>query len=282
MFKDGSISNLYGDVFLVTHAPLFSKERWKSIYRLNTNYYKDAFLQFNRDAPDYNDDVDIGTVWLDFSISPIWQNVEMTDCDSLKRAIVRGNVKSLERLLNSGLMLSERHGFSMCLTDAVKGTLFFLISEAKHSYVGLEKIKVLLDAGVNVNIKDMNGYSALQWSIFFQHDDLIELLITRGANVNDKFKGDIPPLVFSAKHGLKNAVRMLIKYGAKVNMTDHSGKSALMYAAEKGDRETTEFLIDNGADINAKTKNGITVLSLASKKSSDAVMSLLIAKGAKK
>jgi hypothetical protein len=40
-FADPHISKLYAAVFLVTRGPLWSGERWREIWRLNTGYYAD-------------------------------------------------------------------------------------------------------------------------------------------------------------------------------------------------------------------------------------------------
>ena len=42
-------------------------------------------------------------------------------------------------------------------------------------------IKLLLEKGANINIKDKNGYTPLMWSCKYNHTEIIELLLDKGA-----------------------------------------------------------------------------------------------------
>lgn len=48
-FVGNSLAPLYSDVSLATKAPLWDKDRWSAIWRLNTGYYKKHPPEFNRD-----------------------------------------------------------------------------------------------------------------------------------------------------------------------------------------------------------------------------------------
>ena len=42
-------------------------------------------------------------------------------------------------------------------------------------------IKLLLEKGANINIKDKNGYTPLMWACKYNHTEIIELLLDKGA-----------------------------------------------------------------------------------------------------
>lgn len=50
----------------------------------------------------------------------------------------------------------------------------------------IQTLKILLDRGVNINIKDKNGMTPLMWATYYCHFNIVELLLENGANVNLK------------------------------------------------------------------------------------------------
>ncbi len=90
-------------------------------------------------------------------------------------------------------------------------------------YGNINKIKELLTLGIDVNIQNEDGYTALIWA---------------------SYKGYI------------KIVRALIKAGANVNIQDENGKTALTYASNNGDIEIIRELIAAGSDINIKDNEG--------------------------
>ena len=100
----------------------------------------------------------------------------------------------------------------------------------KAIYQGnIEAAKQYIDAGADVNAKDMHGGAPLRYA---RDKEIVELLIAKGADVN-------------AKAGLRET---------------HLHRSAFF-----GRKEAAEILIANGADVNAKMENGDTPLDVAIK-----------------
>lgn len=91
-------------------------------------------------------------------------------------------------------------------------------------------VPALLDAGADVNAKDLWQRTPLHWAVAYGRDDLARLLIAGGADVNVREEWNQTPLHFAAEHGRADIVRLLI---------------------------------ENGADIDAKTKGQITPLDMA-------------------
>lgn len=113
------------------------------------------------------------------------------------------------------------------------------------------KDKLLLERitlnGVDVNIRDDEGYNPLYWAIKKRSTHNANLLMSFGSSL----------MVGKNKHALFHAITckhhemvvLLIEKGLNTNITDHAGKTALMYAIEAEVFETVRYLIQNDADM---------------------------------
>ena len=128
-----------------------------------------------------------------------------------------------------------------------------------------EKIaKYLIEAGADVNIADDNGDTALVYFSEQKHFDCgydtIKMLIEAGAELNrrDCCNGNTALIYWSQKRcGGSDIVKLLVKAGADMDVQGEGGKTALMVA---GDPETAQYLIESGADIHVADNNGDTAL----------------------
>ncbi len=80
-----------------------------------------------------------------------------------------------------------------------------------------QRVKDLLDQGVNVNVKDQQGATPLAHAAWFGHIDAAKLLIERGADVNAKKTSADGSSVMelATMKGHKDIVGLLKKAGAK-------------------------------------------------------------------
>lgn len=112
-----------------------------------------------------------------------------------------------------------------------------------------EPIVKLLERGIDINTKDENGWSALMYSIYYEHKKITKLLIENKANVNEKNVIGWTPLMLAAWYGDKETVKLLIEAGADVNERDNFGNTALSYAIERKKDEIINLLRENGAKL---------------------------------
>ena len=144
----------------------------------------------------------------------------------------------------------------------------------------LAGVQAELDKGVDVDTKDDNGLTPLQWAALEGHKEIVELLIDTGANVNAWSKYGTP-LHYAASGGYKEIVELLIAKGADVNVKDVRGETALQKAASGGHKGIAELLIANGAKVNAKDNWDQTILHWVAGIGHKEIAELLIANGAK-
>ena len=88
----------------------------------------------------------------------------------------------------------------------------------------VDSVLSLVKAGVDVNIRDNNGMTALMKASENGHVQLVEELIKFGANMNLRNLLHDTALIYAAKEGNLNCVQKLIDMGANVNIQDVNGK----------------------------------------------------------
>ena len=139
--------------------------------------------------------------------------------------------------------------------------------------------KTLLFFGADVNERDKEGNTPIQYAVEEGDIALCKLLIKHGANVNVKDiygdtllhkaikierKGPFFRKVLSPP--IKKAAiicKILLEAGADVNVKNNRGETPLHLAAAKWDFESCKLLIKYGAKINPLTNEGFTPLDCA-------------------
>lgn len=92
--------------------------------------------------------------------------------------------------------------------DENRTTLDFAVATGN-----LELTELLLAAHVNVNHKDIVGYSALHTAVKTQHVDIVRLLLSHGADINIANKVGMTPLSYAENNAAMKQV--LVEAGAK-------------------------------------------------------------------
>jgi len=150
----------------------------------------------------------------------------------------------------------------------------------------IEKVRLLLDKGTDVNERDDYQYMPLHRALEKGRGDIAKMLLDKGADIEAKSESGGTALKtaiwYAGWNDYKDIVEMLLKKGADVNAKDYEGNSPLMTAISTGrnNNEMVEMLLKNGADVNAKDNEGDTALSYASLKGNIEIVRLLLENGA--
>jgi len=112
-------------------------------------------------------------------------------------------------------VLLRKYGGKTCVE------LEALIDAAKKG--NIEDIKQHLAAGGDVNSRNKNGDTLLNYAAYLGHKEIVELLVENGAEVNSKGLADWTPLHLAARNNKKQIVQLLIAKGAEMNPYTTSG-----------------------------------------------------------
>jgi len=142
-------------------------------------------------------------------------------------------------------------------------------------------VRALLKKGVDVNIRDIDGTTALYWAAYENNSETAELLIRAGADVKAANRYGVAPLYLACVNGNAGLIEMLLKAGADPNSAGADGETMLMTASRTGKQEAVMALLAHGANANAKeSRRGQTALMWAAAEGHAEVVKALVEHGA--
>jgi ankyrin repeat protein len=152
----------------------------------------------------------------------------------------------------------------------------------------LKMVKLLVEAGANVNKEREHGFTAIFDYITCIKDctPIVSYLISKGADIHHvEYNGRTPFIkiftdAFPEEADL-NLAKLLIKNGSDINHQDNEGWSAAMYSAENDTPQLLKILIEKKAKLSLKNKDGMTALDVAKENDSKECIKILKKAGAK-
>lgn len=157
----------------------------------------------------------------------------------------------------------------------------------------VEAVRKKLDKGVDVNEKNMYGWTLLLIAIHRGLEGVTDLLLSRGACPNMRLPNRLTalsltcsvtiarkllahgadpnvagiigwtPLMSMAIRKKHDVLRVLLEAGASVHAPSIGGKTALMVGSYSGNEEVVWLLLNYGSDVYAVSEEGMTALMYA-------------------
>ncbi len=152
----------------------------------------------------------------------------------------------------------------------------FLKAVKEQDYAAVNE---LLNKRKNVNETDINGNSALFYTLVSSNGAIMNLLLSHGINPNHGNKAGQLPFLYAVNKGNISSIQSLLDAGANINQTDTSGISAVMIAVFNRNAGLLKFLHVKGAYLNSKDSYGNTLLHIAIKNEDLAVTRYLLENG---
>ena len=143
------------------------------------------------------------------------------------------------------------------------------------------RVRVLLNQGVDLNMKSNDGWVPLIHAVQHGHIALTELLLENGANARVVDKHDNPVLHHAICYNQKHTLRLLLSYGADINAKDSDHNTGLHLAVSNNNITILQLLLESGAYTHIQNKpSGETALHIASAMEDEELTLLLINHGA--
>ena len=204
----------------------------------------------------------------------------------LCRAAVFSTVDIIDLLINGGadIALTDKYGntpLHKAVNNDEMDNLKCLIRYAPKSVVNkqnghddtalqravdgkkVEMVKMLIDAGADVNIKNKDNetalYSLLHYDETKKRVEIAKELIKAGTDLNLKPHGNHTALHYASKNNKEEIAKALIDGGADLNVRDKEGNTPLNVITFQNSR-IAKALIDAGADVNIGNNDGLTPL----------------------
>ncbi|KAM9384369.1 histone-lysine N-methyltransferase EHMT2 isoform 2-T2 [Pholidichthys leucotaenia] len=128
----------------------------------------------------------------------------------------------------------------------------------------LEIVTILLETGqVDVNAQDSGGWTPIIWAAEHKHVEVIKVLLDRGADVSVKDKELNVCLHWAAYAGSVDIAELVLNTGCSLSSVNVHGDTPLHIAAREGFLDCVTLFLSRGADIDIMNKEGDTPLSLA-------------------
>lgn len=106
----------------------------------------------------------------------------------------------------------------------------------------IEKVRRMVQNGVDVNSPDENGRTALHIASELGHNIDMQVLFDLGANINAQDEQGRTPLMYAARAAERDASVLLVSRQANINIQDIDGKRALEWARSGGHTGLVRFL----------------------------------------
>ena len=111
-----------------------------------------------------------------------------------------------------------------------------------------------------MNHRDKEKKTALQLAASKGHLPIVKVLFDAGADINSQDIYGISPLMWVVEEAKIEVISFLVEHGADLNLQRANGLTALMSTWAGGREKAVEILLEAGADTKIKNDEGMTAL----------------------
>ncbi|KAK6499947.1 hypothetical protein TWF481_010303 [Arthrobotrys musiformis] len=150
------------------------------------------------------------------------------------------------------------------------------------AYCGLSlAVKEMLSGdGVDLELEDDEGHTAVLFAVQNGHKDTVRLLVERGANLEARDSFDGAAIHAAVARGYRSIVQLLKEKGVNLEVADFRGRTPLLIAAQYGNESIVRLLMEGRVNLEAVDTHGTTVLAVAAGRGYENIVVLLIEGGA--
>ena len=112
----------------------------------------------------------------------------------------------------------------------------------------VQSVKNYIDAGYDLNIKNINGYTALILAAKNNNYKIVNILLKKCADVNIQNYYNYNALIAAVYNKNMKMTKIILNSNIDIDKEYINGYTALTVAADNNDRELVELLLDYGAD----------------------------------
>lgn len=139
----------------------------------------------------------------------------------------------------------------------------------------------LLRQGVDVNVAQPDGATALAWAAHWDDAEIADQLIAKGAKLDAANENGVTALALACSNGSEPMTQRLLQAGASPNVKLWSGETPLMICARSGLLKSVQTMLSHGGNANQREdRRGQTALMWAVAAGHAEVAAALVAAGA--
>ncbi len=186
-------------------------------------------------------------------------------CTTQKRhvvpALARATFLSMKRKVRAAVFLTSigamllplggcKNAAQRALEHLERNNVLYSVESfvASAGHGDLATVQTFLDAGMDPDAQDVNGYTALMLAAEQGHTETVNLLIERGASPDVQGVEGSTALMQAAFHNRSGAVQALLSAGAEGGLSDEKGWTAFMKAVFRGHNRIVEAMLPHNAE----------------------------------
>ncbi|MBB2201476.1 ankyrin repeat domain-containing protein [Gluconacetobacter tumulisoli] len=140
-------------------------------------------------------------------------------------------------------------------------------------------VEGFLAAGMDPDLRDGRGYSALILAAYNSHDETVACLLAHHAAVDLQDAKGATALAGVAFKGDLAVARLLVAAGAGIDVPNHVGRTPLIFATMFNRAPMVAFLLEHGADPDRRDGEGNSARLVADRQGLAAIAALMPPRG---